>query len=483
MPAPPGFEEMLNNKYAQQQQQISSESNLRAAQAAAIPIDTQSQAQLRAATANETNMRASTLQPLAQASIAGTMGGVGEAAARANYYNTEARTANVNIGKDLSGYNDTILGHVHGLMYPNKPQGQSAPAGQYSAQTPDPNSFGAPDAGQGTSVLGYGGQSLGGGTLQPGAYSKTGKISLEGGDDGADQPYGPAASHLSKGTTKVPGKTPPKNAATTDTVPAMLTPGEAVLNKHAAELVGRDKIQAINRAGLAVKAGKGMPASKGPVKKFADGTADVPERMVTPPIVASSGSTVTLGYGGGPMNRVQDPDGHQTYLRQGMTLDQFDKSTENMRKAVRGRDDAINNAPKMMGRYADGVASVPSLWTAAQTQNPQPNTGITTMAPVSKAAGSQSGKIEESPRKYAKGTARVPDAFYTKKGLAPLKPQTLANGSHNVMPGKSAKTGPAPKGLTAALAAMQAMQAQQPQTGAQPLAPTPPSALGGRGMV
>ena len=47
-----------------------------------------------------------------------------------------------------------------------------------------------------------------------------------------------------KGIPRVPGA-----LAKTDTVPAMLSPGEAVLNRNAAEMLGRDKIAAFNAAG------------------------------------------------------------------------------------------------------------------------------------------------------------------------------------------------------------------------------------------
>lgn len=50
---------------------------------------------------------------------------------------------------------------------------------------------------------------------------------------------------FAKGTAKVPGK----GDGTKDTVPAKLAPGEAVLNKAAAQSVGRGLIAALNAAG------------------------------------------------------------------------------------------------------------------------------------------------------------------------------------------------------------------------------------------
>ena len=60
-----------------------------------------------------------------------------------------------------------------------------------------------------------------------------------------------------EGATRIPGQGPG------DTVPAMLTPGEAVLNRHAADHLGRDNIAALNammpkgrqKAETAVRAG------------------------------------------------------------------------------------------------------------------------------------------------------------------------------------------------------------------------------------
>ena len=48
------------------------------------------------------------------------------------------------------------------------------------------------------------------------------------------------------GRTRVPGQ----GSGKVDTVPAMLAPGEAVLNKGAAEHVGRGKIAKLNKIGL-----------------------------------------------------------------------------------------------------------------------------------------------------------------------------------------------------------------------------------------
>lgn len=67
------------------------------------------------------------------------------------------------------------------------------------------------------------------------------------GDLGTDGPGLPERQRYAKGTAKVPGK----GSAKVDTVPAMLAPGEAVLNKPAAQHMGRGLIAALNQMGAA----------------------------------------------------------------------------------------------------------------------------------------------------------------------------------------------------------------------------------------
>lgn len=73
-----------------------------------------------------------------------------------------------------------------------------------------------------------------------------------------------------KGTAKVPGK----GDGTKDTVPAKLAPGEAVLNKAAAEHMGRGLIGALNQMG-AEKMGLVPVKAEGSTQNFAAGTEDV----------------------------------------------------------------------------------------------------------------------------------------------------------------------------------------------------------------
>lgn len=71
---------------------------------------------------------------------------------------------------------------------------------------------------------------------------------------------------FSDGTAHVPGH----GDGTVDTVPAMLAPGEAVLNKSAAEMLGRGMIALLNKLGQA-DMGTGPGPSEGDVTKAAKG--------------------------------------------------------------------------------------------------------------------------------------------------------------------------------------------------------------------
>jgi hypothetical protein len=97
---------------------------------------------------------------------------------------------------------------------------------------------------------------------------------------------------FARGTKAVPPPTSPDvstAARGTDTVPAMLTPGEAVLNRHAAELFGRDKIRRLNAIGSWVERMRAFapvasrlwhPAA---ARGFQKGEEKVPEPPELPP--------------------------------------------------------------------------------------------------------------------------------------------------------------------------------------------------------
>jgi hypothetical protein len=243
-------------------QEANARGNLETAQANAIPSSTASENALRTASANETNVRAGTLDPLAQASIQASGAGARESGARAGLYGTESGIQALGFtnvfGDANTGYStnpggpaasstggDTLHPATAALMHHIMTGG-----GNVNGQQLGAGSFGP--AGSGIQLLG--GQ--GGGGQLPGAGSL---------GDGFADPKQPG--FYAKGTPMVPGKAPAKGD--TDTVPAMLTPGEAVLNTHAAELMGRDKIAKANAVGNAMKKGGMSP------QKLAKGTAKV----------------------------------------------------------------------------------------------------------------------------------------------------------------------------------------------------------------
>src|ERR1019366_6053550 len=99
---------------------------------------------------------------------------------------------------------------------------------------------------------------------------------------------------MKKGTARVPGK------GSEDSVPAMLTPGEAVLTRGAAEILGRDTINQLNAMAAA---GKGSAPGH-----YADGTSNVDPTAIKPGpqshfpgqgtiFTKPPGTEHTLGYG------------------------------------------------------------------------------------------------------------------------------------------------------------------------------------------
>src|SRR5450631_1766409 len=72
----------------------------------------------------------------------------------------------------------------------------------------------------------------------------------------------------STGSARIPGQ------GSGDTVPSMLTPGEAVLTRGAAELLGRDTIDRLN---FLASAGNGSKPGH-----FAEGTSDVDPTAIKP---------------------------------------------------------------------------------------------------------------------------------------------------------------------------------------------------------
>jgi hypothetical protein len=371
---PAGFEGFLNQKYDIQRQEANARSNLLGAQTAAIPQTTAAEVGLQRAQAAETTARAGTIDPLAQASIAQTGANIGEAGARSGLYGAQAsEIRNIDLAStpELAlrlGYREQIQGGLNGVG------GQAI--GSYNGSTPAAGSApGAPATGNpgGISRSGGFGNIISLDTPSTGGGSGFSDASAPGNGSGFQDVYAPRprpVGGLKTGTTKVPGK----GSGKVDTVPAMLAPGEAVLNKGAAEHVGRQNIEAANQIGLAKM---GMKP-----KKYAGGTASV--------------------------EPADDPEYYKN-MATNPTLNEYKR--------------------QLNGDMRDFENNLGGSW----AHNPG----------------------------FAKGVSKVqPSNFYAKKGQAPLKPQTLANGTHTVMPGRSTPTGAPPKGLAAALAMLQTVGGQ-----------------------
>lgn len=93
MPAPVGFGNLINRKYDIQERQGDAAAELARANAANTTASTPFENALRGAQARETNLRASTLTPLSEASIRSSDAGAREAGARSGYYGAQAGLA------------------------------------------------------------------------------------------------------------------------------------------------------------------------------------------------------------------------------------------------------------------------------------------------------------------------------------------------------------------------------------------------------
>ena len=108
-----------------------------------------------------------------------------------------------------------------------------------------------------------------------------------------------------------------------DTVPAMLAPGEAVLNKEASDLVGRGVIAAANKAGLEVRRKGIVPTANCtgpvsvdvPVQGYSEGVSEVPDPNRNNYVNNSTGVTTLGGGANGQSNRKQVRQYRTTYVR------------------------------------------------------------------------------------------------------------------------------------------------------------------------
>lgn len=231
------FADALNRKYDIQQQEATARSGLFGAQATGVLSALPSENALRAAQANHTNQQAAQVAPLAQSTIAQGAAQIGETQARGGLLGAQTRGVDIS----NSGVSDSVLRALHSSFVGSGLFGGGGGPASSGANTQ-------------TSVLNAAPTILP--SMQPMPWS-----SLTG-DQTGENPYS-----FSAGTTQVPGKGP----STVDTVPAMLAPKEAVLNEHAANLIGRDKIAAANAfgnmisqamGGASAAPGKGMATAK-----------------------------------------------------------------------------------------------------------------------------------------------------------------------------------------------------------------------------
>lgn len=199
--------------------------------------DVAGQNQLRTAQANSTNVTASLAPGLAQSeqTLRGAQSGL--YGAETGKYNAETQFMDTYNPALAAGY----LQRVGGFSNP------TAPAAAGAGLTPTTGGLG------GSTMTRLGNSTAG----------VIGSTDFAAGPLTADQQKRmdalPAIQGYAKGTSKVPGK----GSGKVDTVPAMLAPGEAVLNRGAAEHIGRHTIDALNAVGQA-KMGMGVsPPAKG----------------------------------------------------------------------------------------------------------------------------------------------------------------------------------------------------------------------------
>ena len=300
MAAPAGFMNVLNRKYDIQQQEASARSALFNMQANLMPSQTASENALRAAQGYATREQGATYGPLAGASIAGTMAGIPEMGARAGYYGAMGRVAG--LGAEPYGYG--AASEIVRQLRMGQPGGGSSGAPSTAPTTPSgPLTITPPAGGQSNVVDGtpltptspwsmhfeevptrspdrpyefargaskVPGKAKGGAPSSAGLMGALPSLMAMMGGGGGGVPSSQGAPFAMGGA--VPGR----GSGKVDTVPAMLAPGEAVLNKPAAEMMGRDKIAKANAAGRTKMGGMPKPMAGG----HAGGTDSVMKRMI-----------------------------------------------------------------------------------------------------------------------------------------------------------------------------------------------------------
>lgn len=246
---------------------------------------------------------------------------------------------------------------------------------------------------------------------------------------------------FSKGTDKVPGKAP--KTGNTDTTPAMLTPGEAVLNVGAAEHLGRDTIDVLNAIGnikmMSNSAGVSQPA--GPATKAdVHGAGGIPGYAT-----GTSGIDPMPGQDGtwGPSGDAQPAPGSNAGIRGSVGLPgvprpapkpgYFAEGTSD----VGGHNDVINRArsPFSMEDFQSAIGDQQSRneyddKSQNKSQGPTP-LNQSNMNFAKKNGEKTLWNGPEGDRKtqaYAKGTSKVPGKGAEKgpaKGASKITPEML----------------------------------------------------------
>ena len=252
------------------------------------------------------------------------------------------------------------------------------------------------------------------------------------------------------GKTSVPGKMPPQGQ-NTDVTPANLTPGEAVLNRGAAEHLGRDVIDVLNAIGnIKMQGDKGAVSTPGPVTKaptdsengvkgycmggvpgYAQGTGDIGSRIGGMP-----------GPGGGywgPNGDTPPAPGSNTGIRNsvpgmgGVPRPAPASGPAKPAPSIMGYADGMSDIPEPGAAvgYADGTSDVMARTHADAARNSQAGgsgeVGRDKPAKVTAGKPTDSDKGEESTKGYAKGTAKVPGKGAKKPaaGASKITPEML----------------------------------------------------------
>ena len=249
------------------------------------------------------------------------------------------------------------------------------------------------------------------------------------------------------GKTSVPGKMPPQGQ-NTDVTPANLTPGEAVLNRGAAEHLGRDVIDVLNAIGnIKMQGDKGAVSTPGPVTKaptdsengvkgycmggvpgYAQGTGDVGSRIGGMP-----------GPGGGywgPNGDTPPAPGSNTGIRNsvpgmgGVPRPAPAGGPAKPAPSIMGYADGMSDIPEPGAAvgYADGTSEVMARTHADAARNSQAGeVGNDRKAMVKGGKPTDSNAGEDSTKSYAKGTAKVPGKGAKKPaaGASKITPEML----------------------------------------------------------